>query len=583
MVNRKLGNGALECYIKKVSVSGLYQLKYLVKNYLSCSLKFKEDQTEQKLRGGYYTPIILADFIMEWVGRARPETILEPSCGDGVFIQAVKNCKLDNCEFIAVERNSQEARKAELLSNDLGLAGRVTVNNWDYLETAVNQPDMKFDAVVGNPPFIRYQFLEEEDQEYSKTIFERNNLKFTKHTNAWVPFIIASINMLNDGGRLGMVVPAEIFHVMHAAPLRKFLLDTCHKLVIFDPKDIWFKDTLQGAVIIFAEKKDAPEEECLGLGIQETNGYEFTQEDPENLYNNARMIPVHLLQDKWTISFLSNTTITLIKQLLESPDVYNFSDLATVAVGVVTGANNFFLVSDDIVEEYELQDYCSPMFGKSNHCKGVIYDQKQHDSNAQRGLPSNFLYIEDEFESLPKRVQDYIKLGEEQDLHKRYKCRIREPWYKVPSVYSTNIGMLKRSHNIPRVIHNELEAYTTDTAYRMTITESWCSPELFSYCFVNPVTAIFAELEGRHYGGGVLELVPSEIRKLYIPVPRIDVNIQELNNRFLNNEPIEEVLFSQGRHILESLSGVTVNTEIVQSLINDWQRLRLRRQREELT
>ena len=37
-----------------------------------------------------------------------------------------------------------------------------------------------------------------------------------------------------------------------------------------------------------------------------------------------------------------------------------------------------------------------------------------------------------------------------------------------------------------------------------------------AYCFINPLTAIFAELEGRSYGGGVMELVPSEIRKLII-------------------------------------------------------------------
>ncbi len=37
--------------------------------------------------------------------------------------------------------------------------------------------------------------------------------------------------------------------------------------------------------------------------------------------------------------------------------------------------------------------------------------------------------------------------------------------------------------------------------------------------FLNGLTALTAELEGRHYGGGVLELVPSEIEKLLVPVP----------------------------------------------------------------
>lgn len=545
-------------------------------------MKFKANQTEQKLRGGYYTPLVLAEFITKWVGLGSPKSILEPSCGDGVFIRALESQKVNCNSFLAVERDSKEAEKARNISIKLKLQKSVKVENRDFLELATKDNNYKkFDAIVGNPPFIRYQFLEKEDQEYSKQLFDRNHLKFTKHTNAWVPFIIASIEMLSSGGRLGMVIPSEIFHVMHAAPLRRFLLDNCKKIVIFDPKDIWFEGTLQGAVIIFAEKKSSPNEICEGLGIQETNGYEFTKQDPEKLYNSARIVPLQLLENKWTISFLSDSTISLLKELLKSPDVYQFNDIATVAVGIVTGANSFFLVSDSVAEEYQLQDYCSPMFGKSTHCKGVIYDNEQHNRNSDSGLACNFVYLTERFESLPEKVQDYIKFGESQELHTRYKCRIREPWYTVPSVYSTDIGMLKRSHHIPRVIHNKLEAYTTDTAYRMTIKEDWCSSDLFTYCFVNPITAIFAELEGRHYGGGVLELVPSEIRKLYVPVPNISFNLEKLNSKFLENESIEDILYTQGKHILESLRGVTVTDSTVKDLIDDWQRLRIRRQREE--
>ena len=52
-------------------------------------MNFKELQTEQKLRGGYYTPEDLADFLTRWVAGANPESILEPSCGDGVFFNRI--------------------------------------------------------------------------------------------------------------------------------------------------------------------------------------------------------------------------------------------------------------------------------------------------------------------------------------------------------------------------------------------------------------------------------------------------------------------------------------------------------------
>jgi adenine-specific DNA methylase len=50
-------------------------------------MKFKADQTAQKLRGGYYTPQNIADFTTKWVLNNKPKSILEPSCGDGVFFR----------------------------------------------------------------------------------------------------------------------------------------------------------------------------------------------------------------------------------------------------------------------------------------------------------------------------------------------------------------------------------------------------------------------------------------------------------------------------------------------------------------
>src|SRR5262249_29115121 len=138
-------------------------------------------------------------------------------------------------------------------------------------------------------------------------------------------------------------------------------------------------------------------------------------------------------------------------------------------------------------------------------------------SNAAEGTPTNFIWFNKEAKTLPDKARRYIREGEKQKLHIRYKCRIREPWYAVPSVYATDIGLLKRSHDTPRLIFNKIGAYTTDTAYRIRSKRGGAGKLV--YCFLNPLTAISAELEGRHYGGGVLELDPSEIEKLLIPMP----------------------------------------------------------------
>jgi hypothetical protein len=62
------------------------------------------------------------------------------------------------------------------------------------------------------------------------------------------------------------------------------------------------------------------------------------------------------------------------------------------------GANKFFLVDNKTVNEYDLQNYAHPMFGKSQHCPGILYNDDQHSTNQEKELPTNFLYIKDKFE-----------------------------------------------------------------------------------------------------------------------------------------------------------------------------------------
>lgn len=221
-------------------------------------MKFKADQTTQKLRGGYYTPQNLADYVARWVLQKQPESILEPSCGDGVFIQALHNNHCDKAvKLSCFELFDAEAQKASDLCTELGFEN-ASVTEGDFLVWAnkqLNQRQQLFDAVIGNPPFIRYQFLEQSFQEQAELVFKQLGQKFTKHTNAWVSFLLSTLSLLKSGGRMGMVIPSEIIHVMHAQSLRSYMGQICSKIVIIDPKEIWFEDTLQGAVIIMAEKK----------------------------------------------------------------------------------------------------------------------------------------------------------------------------------------------------------------------------------------------------------------------------------------------------------------------------------------
>ncbi|HKS26349.1 MAG TPA: N-6 DNA methylase [Pyrinomonadaceae bacterium] len=540
-------------------------------------MNFIEMESAQKLRGGYYTSGDLAAFMVHWAKEINPKRILEPSCGDGAFFDALAQAAdLQESAVVGFELDAEEAAKARMRVCDVGL-NNIQIHSEDFLQWALHRldaDDARFDAVVGNPPFVRYQYLPKLFQVRAESIFRQLGLSFTKHTNAWVPFILASMALLRPGGRLAMIVPSEIIHVTHAQSLRSYLGRECSRAVIIDPEEIWFSNTLQGAVILLAEKRKSGMEKPQGLGIYPVKGREFLRLRPSTVFNAPQAINGETVQGKWTRALLDIETRSLFDELASHVDVHRFKDIAKVDVGIVTGANKYFLVSDDVVKSYRLDKWACPMFGRSEHCPGVIYDEQQHRANADKGLPTNFIWFGKSAEEIDPAAKAYIKLGEEQNLHTRYKCRVRSPWYIVPSVYPTEIGMLKRAHETPRLILNRIGAYTTDTAYRIR-THNVIGEKLVG-SFINPLTALSAELEGRHYGGGVLELIPSEIERLTIPLPAdVNVDISALD-KAIRSQPIQQVLFDQGKVVLGALGLSRAGQE---RILEGWRKLRDRRHR----
>ena len=80
-------------------------------------MNFIENESAQKLRGGYYTPPGLAGFLTRWITAISPHDILEPSCGDGVFFRAIAEQRLRKAKLTGFELDATEANKATTVAN----------------------------------------------------------------------------------------------------------------------------------------------------------------------------------------------------------------------------------------------------------------------------------------------------------------------------------------------------------------------------------------------------------------------------------------------------------------------------------
>ncbi|HVN74672.1 MAG TPA: class I SAM-dependent methyltransferase [Thermoanaerobaculaceae bacterium] len=544
-------------------------------------MNFIENESPEKLRGGYYTDPDIALFLCRWATEGNHETVLEPSCGDGAFLEALKRAGPSRIgTLVACEILSSEVAKARSRAERIRPAAKTDVIEGDFITWFLRQLNAgpKFDVAVGNPPFIRYQYLDEDVQLRFQRLFSLLGVPFTRHTNAWVPFVLASVALLKPGGRLAMVVPAELLHVLHTTGLRRYLLSKCSHILVLDPVDLWFEGTLQGVVLLLAEKRLNTDTCKAQLGVVSVTSREQLTQPPATFFESADWVCEDEVNGKWMLALLSTKERALLSSLERLSGIRRLSNVADVDVGIVTGANKFFLVNDDTVERFDLGPFAHPMFGRSEHVPGVIYDRKVHEANRRAGMPGNFLWFGDKStKEMSRLARSYIQLGEADQLHLRYKCRIRSPWYNVPSVYRTPIAMLKRCHDLPRLVWNRLGALTTDTAYRLRVKQG-VREELLVSTFVTSLTALTAELEGRHYGGGVLELVPSEIERLLVAMPpRHRADLERLDKCFREKTAALDLLERRDREVL---SRAGLGRDECDLLRAAWNRLRSRRQRE---
>ena len=119
-------------------------------------MKLKKDSSEQKLRGAYYTPLKLADAIVKLFASQNIFTVLEPSCGDGVFLDSLKNQKILNKvdKLTAVEIEIDESEKVRNRYLDFKQVEVCTEDFFDYYNRVLGKKC--FDLILRATPRSRH-------------------------------------------------------------------------------------------------------------------------------------------------------------------------------------------------------------------------------------------------------------------------------------------------------------------------------------------------------------------------------------------------------------------------------------------
>lgn len=476
-------------------------------------MKLKANSTEQKLRGAYYTPRTLADAMVRLADTRNCDSILEPSCGDGVFIEALaQSGVLDrNAQIDAVDVDEEALSKVANLDHR---NSRIQLIHRDFFEFYEEKSPECYDLVLGNPPYIRYQYLSSEQRTLLSDILTRQGMKPNRLINAWVGFTVACTDLLKDGGTLAFVLPAELLQVAYAKDLRAFLASHYSRITILTFTNLVFEDVEQEIVVFIGKKGEG----SATIRLIESSGLA----DLDNLrLDSVRYQPVVPHEEKWTRYFIAPDDASVLDKLNHDSRLMPFSKLALINVGVTTGNNSFFSITDATSHEYDLDSLTIPLIGRSSHAAGVFFTEDDWTANRDAGKRARLLTLSDnQYGSLNPSQKAYIDLGERQGVNKGYKCSIRNSWYSVPSTWIPDAFFLRRNNLYPKFVINECNAISTDTMHRLKF--SWRGdPELMLISYYNSIAFAYTELCGRSYGGGVLEILPNEVGDVLVLNPEL--------------------------------------------------------------
>ncbi len=535
-------------------------------------MQLKKNSSIQKLRGAYYTPSDLARMMVGFATQRSFSSVLEPCCGDGVFIDCLLEQGIQNQTAItAVEIEPDEVAKVSEKYSD---NPRVQVLCEDFFDFYKRQDGSKYDLILGNPPYIRYQYLTEKQRAIQSDILISHGMRANKLINAWVAFLVACVHMLSDTGMIAFVIPAEILQVAYAEDLRLYLANNLDSLTLITFKQLVFSNIEQEVLVLMGEKSSGNK----GIRIIEMEDLEDLHKHDVDDYQFGELQHV---KEKWTKYFVSSD-MEVLQNIRNDNRFISFSDYGIINVGITTGNNKFFSIDESIEKEYGLSDVTLPLIGRSSHAHGIYFTESDWKQNRKAGKRAMLIKFPDTpFEEYPESYVRYIHYGEENNEHTGYKCSIRDRWYIVPSVWVPDAFFLRRNNLYPKFVLNACGAVSTDTMHRMKFNDGIIADDvLLSY--YNSVSFAFTEVCGRSYGGGVLEILPGEMGK--IRLPRITSNVEsDLKKELLAfidqvvraNEDIEIALDMVDRRLLIERLGISEG--ICRQCRDVWKRLQLRR------
>lgn len=508
-----------------------YRMQY---SELEKGYKQKATVEHRKKYAQFFTPEPIAQFMARWIaGNQHLVTVLDPSFGLGVLAKSVRECSKARITGYEVDRAIADYVQSNNMTDDVDL--RLA----DYLYSDWAQT---YDGIICNPPY--FKFHDYDNKAYLKEVESHLGCHLSGFTNFYALFLLKSICQLNPNGRCAYIVPSEFLNADYGVGVKQELLKSkrLRHVIVFDFSENIFEDALTTACIILCANDEHSDivrfSSIHTMDELENAGHDYQE------FKNKDLNPAV----KWK-RYYAGTRQKRYKHLVP------FSKYAKVMRGIATGDNKYFTLSASKARKHHLtENDMVRCVCRSVDVQTSIFTQADYENLKERDKTVYLFNATADLGSEP--VQAYIRLGEAENVDKRYLTSQRSPWYALENRKPSPIWVSVFSRSGLRFVRNEANVYNLTTFHCVYPTGGNLFLEvdndlLFAYLQTDLARNILLD-NCREYGNGLRKFEPNDINKGMMA----DIDLMPLRDKLMVKQLYNEYKATNEAKRLEEIEDI---------------------------
>lgn len=443
-----------------------------------------------KAYGQYFTKYEVADFMCFWACKDA-KNMLDPAVGNSIFLKYAKKY-YPQCELTGYEIDNT-------ILCYFGNPSSANLKNENYLLT---DWDSKYDAIICNPPYNRFQAVENRE-EIVDLIYRHTGMRYSLYTNLYILFLIKSIYQLSEKGRLAYIIPSEFMNSQYGTIIKQLLIDKklLRTVINFKNDDEMFFNATTTCCILLLDYEEKTFVDFYNLSSVKELKPELLQDSKVTKvrvdYNSISAI------NKWR-SYINQET------QVEYRHLKTVADFCKITRSLATGANDFFCFSLQKAMDYQIPEKClAKCICRSADIKSPIFSEADYVKLSNSGKT---VYLLDASYDDYEVIKPYLKLGESKGINKKYLLSHRSPWFSMERRPIAPIWVSSACRGKMKFVRNLALTKSLTTFHSVFVKDEFTEYTDLIFCyFLTPIAQEIMRENRKELGNGLEKFQPNDL------------------------------------------------------------------------